>query len=126
LAVRGCLAGLALLPPLALVLTQFDDPHALIALFFLLGLTPVTFKAMTNWTLELTAPENHPRYVSTLKLCMAVPFLLAVPAGALIDAVGHGPVFAGVAALVATGSGLTLVAPEPRRRLAAAADSESG
>ena len=115
LAVRGCLAGLALLPPLALALTRLDDPRALAGLFFLLGLTPVTFKAVTNWTLELTAPENHPRYVSTLKLCMAAPFLLAVPAGASIDAVGHAPVFLGVSVLVAAGCGLTLLAPEPRR-----------
>ncbi|NNJ24481.1 hypothetical protein LzC2_05380 [Planctomycetes bacterium LzC2] len=115
LAVRMCLAGLATLPPSALILTQLSDPTAMAALFFLLGLTPVSFKAMTNWTLELTAPENHPRYVSTLKLCMAAPFLFAVPVGALIDLIGHRPVFLGVAILVAAGCGLTWRAPEPRR-----------
>ena len=115
LAVRGCLAGIAALPPLALVLTRVEDPRALAVLFFLLGLTPVTFKAVTNWTLELTAAANHPRYVSTLKLCMAGPFLLAVPVGAAIDAAGHGPVFGVVSLLVACGCGLTFLAPEPRR-----------
>ncbi len=115
LAVRGCLIGLTTLPPLALVLTRWPDPRSAAVLFFLLGLTPVTFKAVTNWTLELTAPQNHPRYVSTLKLCMAVPFLLAVPAGALIDFAGQEPVFWGVATLVATGAALTFAAPEPRR-----------
>ncbi|WP_165700880.1 MFS transporter [Alienimonas californiensis] len=114
LAVRGCLIGLAALPPLALVLARQEDPRLLAALFFLLGLTPVAFKAVTNWTLELTEPENHPRYVSTLKLCMAAPFLLAVPVGALVDVAGHGPAFLGVSALVAAGCGLTWLAPEPR------------
>lgn len=115
LAVRVCLLALATLPPAALVLTRLPDPHALSALFFLLGVTPVTFKAVTNWTLELTDPARHPRYVSTLKLCMAAPFLLAVPVGALIDAVGHRPVFLCVAGLIAAGAALTWWAPEPRQ-----------
>ncbi|MFH5805716.1 MFS transporter, partial [Alienimonas sp. DA493] len=115
LAVRACLAGLASLPPSALILVRLEDPRLLAVLFFLLGLTPVTFKAVTNWTLELTEPENHPRYVSTLKLCMAAPFLFAVPVGAFVDVAGHGPAFLGVAGLVATGCGLTWLAPEPRR-----------
>ena len=115
LAARVCLAGVAAIPPSALALAAHGSPGWLPALFFLLGLTPVTFKTVTNYTLELTAPANHPRYVSTLKLCMAVPFLLAVPVGAVIDAAGHRPVFLTVAALVAGGCGLTWFAPEPRR-----------
>ena len=115
LAVRGCLCGIACLPPLALWSATFADPRALAGLFFLLGLTPVTFKAVNNLTLELTAPANHPRYLSTLKLCMAVPFLLAVPVGFLVDRVGHGPVFGAVSAAVAGGAVLTFFAPEPRR-----------
>ena len=115
LAVRGCLCGIALLPPLALWSVTFPDPRALAGLFFLLGLTPVTFKAVNNLTLELTAPANHPRYLSTLKLCMAVPFLLAVPIGWLVDRAGHGPVFGCVSAAVAGGAVLTFFAPEPRR-----------
>jgi hypothetical protein len=125
LAVRCCLAALAALPPLALVLTRLDDPRAAAALFLLLGLTPVTFKAMTNWTLELAAPRDHPRYVSTLRLCMAIPFLFAVPAGILVDAAGHQPVFLTVAGLVAAGCGFTWFAPEPRRE-DGGADSERG
>ena len=115
LAARVCLCGVAAIPPLALVLASADSPRWLPGLFFLLGLTPVTFKTVTNYTLELTTPANHPRYVSTLKLCMAVPFLLAVPVGALIDAVGRRPVFLAVAACVAAGAVLTGFSPEPRR-----------
>ena len=116
LTARVCLVGIACLPPAALLLAGLDSPRWLVGLFFLLGLTPVTFKTVTNYTLELTEPANHPRYVSTLKLCMAVPFLLAVPVGALIDAAGHGPIFLTVAGLVAGGCGLTFFAPEPRGR----------
>ena len=114
LTARVCLCGIAAIPPAALLLASADSPRPLVGLFFLLGLTPVTFKTVTNYTLELAAPANHPRYVSTLKLCMAVPFLLAVPVGALIDAAGHAPVFLTVAGLVSCGAALTFFSPEPR------------
>ena len=114
LAARVCLCGVAAVPPLALWLASAGSPRWLVGLFFLLGLTPVAFKTITNYTLELAPRERHPRYVSTLKLCMAVPFLLAVPVGALIDAVGHRPVYLAVAGCVAAGVALTFFSPEPR------------
>jgi len=47
--------------------------------FIPLGLTPVTFRTMNNYTLEICGREDHPRYVSTLNLCIAAPIVLFSP-----------------------------------------------
>ncbi|MBW8885769.1 MAG: MFS transporter, partial [Planctomycetia bacterium] len=39
--------------------------------FLFVGITPVAQKTFNNYTLEITEPEHHPRYLSTLSLCMA-------------------------------------------------------
>ena len=56
--------------------------------FFVLGMQPVTFKTFTNYTLELVEPARHPRYLSTLTICLAAPFLLSLPVGWLVGTVG--------------------------------------
>ncbi len=82
--------------------------------FFVLGVQPVTFKTLTNYTLELTEPARHPRYLSTLTICLAAPFVFSLPVGWLVGQIGYGPVFAGVAMLIALASLLTLRMTEPR------------
>ena len=82
--------------------------------FFVLGMQPVTFKTFTNYTLELTEPARHPRYLSTLTICMATPFLLALPVGWLVGRLGPTPVFVAVASLIAAGALLTFRLAEPR------------
>ena len=41
------------------------------------GLTPVAQKTFNNYTLDITKPEHHPRYLSTLSLSMALPILVS-------------------------------------------------
>lgn len=86
--------------------------------FLLLGMTPTTMRVLTNYTLELAEPEDHPRYISTLKLAMALPAFLSPLAGVLIgwDRVGFEPVFIGVAVLIAAGGLTTFRMAEPRHR----------
>ena len=85
--------------------------------FFLLGLIPVTFKTLVNYTLEITEPSNHPRYISTLKVCMAIPFCLSPLVGLLIDLIGFEAVFGCITALTACGGMMTFRLSEPRHRL---------
>ena len=114
LTVRLSLAAAAAVPVAALLAVRTHTPHAFTAVFFLLGMTPVAFRMLTNYTLELTDPARHPRYVSTLKLCLAAPFLFAVPVGGVLGLAGATPVFLAVATLVACGCGLTWFIGEPR------------
>ncbi len=84
--------------------------------FLLLGLSPIGMRTLSNFVLEYCDEEDHPRYLSTLKLCMAVPFLFSPLVGFLVGpgGVGFAPVFLGVAALVATAGLLTFTVHEPR------------
>ena len=82
--------------------------------FFLVGLVPVCMKVISNYALELTTKDNHPRYLSTMKLCFAVPFLASPVFGLLVDAVGFDTVFILVSALVAAGGMATFRMVEPR------------
>ena len=84
--------------------------------FFLLGLTPVIFRTLVNYTLELVEPARHPRYLSTLRLCVTVPFAFAPLVGLLVDLVGFDAVFVVLAALIGCGGLLTFRMIEPRRR----------
>lgn len=52
--------------------------------FCLLGLTPVTVRTLLNYTLELADPVDHPRYVSSMQVCLAVPFVVSPLAGLLV------------------------------------------
>ena len=83
--------------------------------FVFLGLVPVTMKTFVNYTLELTDPANHPRYVSTMGLCFAVPFVLSPLVGTLIDIVGFQPVFLAISATIGAGGLLTFRMAEPRQ-----------
>lgn len=76
--------------------------------FCLLGLTPVTVRTLMNYTLELTSPENHPRYLASVQACFAIPFLLSPIAGGLVDATEDRG--AGVSLLIGILSSLLLVA----------------
>ncbi|MEX0718301.1 MAG: MFS transporter [Planctomycetaceae bacterium] len=85
--------------------------------FFLLGLVPITMRSLANYTLELSPPDRHPHYLSTLTLCMGLPFVLSPLIGLLIDVVGFGPVFVGASALVTLAGLLTFGLKEPREDL---------
>ena len=71
-------------------------------------------KTFINYTLELTDAANHPRYVSTMGLCFAVPFILSPLVGMLIDVVGFEPIFLAISGLIGIGALLTFRMSEPR------------
>jgi len=117
-ALRFEIAAAAFTPLLALLLTRNGSGIAWYwVTFFLLGLVPVTMKTMMNYTLELGETDQHPQYLSTVKVCMALPFFLAPLFGLLIDVVGFDVMFGVIAALVGTSGVLTLRIPEPRKSI---------
>jgi predicted MFS family arabinose efflux permease len=79
------------------------------------GLTPVTIKLLSNYTLEIALREHHPRYVSTIGLCLALPVMIGSPVvGWLITRFGYDPVLLGGAALLGLAGLLTYRMIEPR------------
>jgi hypothetical protein len=79
------------------------------------GLTPVTIKMMTNYTLEISDPADHPRYVSTLGLCVAMPIMLCSPlVGLVLSYTSFELVFLAGACLIALAGVLTCRLREPR------------
>lgn len=82
--------------------------------FLLVGLTPVAQKSFNNYTLEITDAEHHPRYLSTLGLCMAAPIYFSPLISPLILAVGFVPVYLAVVVLMLVGWVLSFGLIEPR------------
>jgi MFS family permease len=118
LAIRIQVFLCSLTPILTLALTHedlIDDGRRWFWIAFVfLGLVPVTMKTFINYTLELTTPENHPRYVSTMSVCFAVPFVLSPGVGWLIDQIGFEPIFAFISGSIFIGFLLTFRMFEPR------------
>ena len=85
--------------------------------YFLLGITPVLMKTLVNYALELSKQSEHPRYISTLKLCMAIPFVISPLLGLMIDLVGFTPIFLLITSLILLGGAMTFRLFEPRLRL---------
>ena len=117
LALRLVILALALAPLLAVGLC-WSDPELgrrwYWLVFGLLGLTPVTMKSLHNYTLEIAPPEDHPRYLSTLGIALAVPFVCSPLVGWLIDVVGFEAVFLAGGGLMIAGGLMTFRLPEPR------------
>ena len=67
-----------------------------------------------NYTLEITDPPHHPRYLSTLSLSMAAPIYVSPLVSPLINAVGFEAVYFGVVALLLLGWLLSFGLIEPR------------
>jgi hypothetical protein len=82
--------------------------------FLLVGLTPVAQKSFNNYTLEIADAEHHPRYLSTLGLCMAAPIYLSPLVSPLILAVGFVPIYIAVVVLMLAGWVLSFGLIEPR------------
>jgi hypothetical protein len=110
----GALTPLA---ALALILVKADLARRLFWIVFVLtGLTPLAIKSFTNYTLELAPPAEHPRYVSTLNLCVSAPILLLSPLlGWLISLTSFEFVYALGAGLILAAALLALRLEEPRR-----------
>ena len=116
--VRFCVFGSALAPITAvgLSLLPVELMNQWYWLVFLpLGFTPVTIKMLINYTLELVPREDHPRFVSAVGMCLALPVIVGSPlVGALVGAVGCVPVFALGAAVILIAGVQTLWLSEPR------------
>jgi MFS family permease len=117
-AVRLSLLLTVLLPATAVALTHWGQAgRYYFVVFFFLGLTPVTLRLLNHYTLEVCRPEDHPRYLSTLNVCQALPAVLAPGVGVAIDATSLETVFLAVATLNALGWLMTMTLDEPRRWL---------
>ena len=88
--------------------------------FLILGISPVTMRTINNYTLELAAPELHPLYLSTMRVCFLAPFLFAPLAGGVLDLFADRPytgacwLFGMVSVLIAAAGFLTFRMAEPR------------
>ncbi len=114
----------ALVPLSALVMASGHVPNGgrwYWIVFALLGLVPVTIKTIFNYTLELADESEHPRYLSTMRICFAVPFVISPLAGLLLDVFPAESRYTGVCLLFGTvslllfiGGILTFRMAEPR------------
>lgn len=114
---RVLMLALCMAPILAIVLSWMGESgQALfICVFSLLGLTPVTIRAFNNYTLEIVKAKYHPRYLSTLSLCMAGPAIVSSSLlGAMVDWFNFELVFGLVVLLMVGGWLLTFGLKEPR------------
>ena len=96
--------------------------QALVARFFWMVFLPLGFTAMVlriviNYTLEICEPREHARYLSTVSLCTAVPFLFSPLVGWIVDRVGFEPVFLAAACSIFLAGLLTFRLKEPRHHL---------
>jgi predicted MFS family arabinose efflux permease len=118
LALRLTVFGCAATPLLAWAMAHLAPDagrHWFWLVFATTGITPVTIKLISNYTLEIALREHHPRYVSTVGLCLAAPVIVGAPlVGMLIKWIGYGPVFLGGAAVLAIAGMLTFRLIEPR------------
>jgi MFS family permease len=115
------IAGSAVPPAMAVVLALLPRDvaaGAFWAVFIPLGITPLVLRILINYTLEICSVEQHPRYLSTVNLWVAVPFVLSPLVGWLIDFAGFIPVFSATATVMVVGSLMTFTLDEPRHRLA--------
>jgi hypothetical protein len=85
--------------------------------FMMLGLAPATMRTLMNYTLEISDREHHPRYLSTLGLCLAAPFVFSPLVGLILDHTSFELVFLTGGTLVALGGLLTFRLAEPRHAL---------
>ena len=84
-------------------------------IFVLVGMTPFSIGILSNYTLELTETENHPRYLATLGLVVAIPAILSPLVSYSMDFFeSPTPLFTAVSAMLIVAWLLTFRIPEPR------------
>jgi len=126
LTLRVLIFGSAVAPLLAIGLAHSGDLGANLywLVFIPLGVTPLVLRILINYTLEVCQPDEHPRYVSTVNLCLAAPFVFSPVVGWLVDVAGFEVggfevagcevVFLAAACLILLGGCLTFRLDEPR------------
>lgn len=113
------LIGIAAMPLTALALSysRVWGPTLYPLVFLFIGLTPVGFKTINNYVLEISNSEDHPRYLSTLGLFLALPLLLSPVMGWIVETVNFETVFIAVSCMVFTGFLFTFRLREPRNSI---------
>lgn len=122
LAIRTALLVLLSTPLMAIGLSSPHLPglHSYYwVTYFFLGMTPVTDKAIINYTLEAIPGEKHALALSTLKLCLMLPLLFSIVAGLGIDYLGFEPVFGTIGTFLLLGLLGTWWMKEPRHEKSA-------
>ena len=87
------------------------------AVFMMIGMTPVMFKTLANYTLEISPASEHPRYLSCLAIFLTLPLLLSPIGGWVIAQTSFEGVFCGVALTVLVGFVVTFFLQEPRHHI---------
>lgn len=116
-ALRLLIFATAVTPLLAIGLVHIDAAMGRCfywLVFAPLGLTPVTLKTLANYTLELAPPDDHPRYLSTISLCVLAPFLTSPVVGWLIDLTSYEAVLSVGAGIIVAAGVMTVWLVEPR------------
>ena len=120
LALRWLLFG-STLAPLYVVTLPIIAPKTGASWFWVvfvcLGLTPLVFRILVNYTLEICEPSEHTRYLSATNFCFSLPFFFSPLVGEAVDRVGFEPVFLSAAVCIFAAGILTFWLREPRHRL---------
>ena len=116
---HGVLISCAATPLAAILLSYWQNWGAMFypLVFLFVGITPIGFKTLNNYALEICTSEDHPRYLSTLGICFAVPLLLSPLCGWLIEITSFEMIFFSVSGIVFTGWLLAFRMPEPRQAI---------
>ena len=120
LGLRCAIFGCAAAPVTALIVAAAEIEVArrwFWLVFVPLGMTPMSIKTMTGYVLEIAPADEHPRYLSALSLCLAVPFCFSPLVGWCVDLFGFEWVFRCGAALIGLAGLLTFGLVEPRHDL---------
>lgn len=117
LTLRLLIFAAALSPLLAIGLAHLPAAAArdfYFLVFLPIGLSPVALRTFQNYTLEIAPRSEHPRYLGTVQLCLAAPFVVSPLVGLIIDAAGYDAVFLAGSAVIVLAGLLSLRLAEPR------------
>ena len=118
LALQITMITLCLSPILSMLLVNGPESYVRagsMVLFFLLGLTPVSMRTFSNYTLEIADRESQPIFLSLLGVCMAAPAILfSTFVGAAVDWWSFEAAFSIVVTIMLLGWILTFRLSEPR------------
>jgi hypothetical protein len=118
LAMRILIFITACVPLLAIGISRLPSGGRLYWLIFAcLGLTPVSNRIITNYTLEISPEAKHPQYLAVMSLLQALPLFASPFLGWLIEKFAFEPIFIGCAGLVFCGMLLTFRLVEPRGKM---------
>lgn len=86
------------------------------AIFLPIGFTPVSIRLLINYALEIAPRHDHPKYVSAMGLCLAMPVMVGAPlVGLVAKLYGYTPVFSLGVFMLAAAVWQTYRIAEPRQ-----------